>query len=330
LIRAIALATVLAAILPSAAAQDLNRIPRVGFIITGVPVPDPERRPANATATMFLDGMKRLGYTEGKHFVFDERYWQGKPELVPQLTRELIRGKADVIVAVGPESIDGARRTTDRIPIVMLYSSDPVLLGWVKNLNRPGGNLTGLAWDHGFDFAVKQIEIVRETLPHAKRIAYLLNLRNPALVELNKRLEQLARRSSVTLIAIGVHGPLDFETGFRRMRDEKAEALIVVTDPLTVPHRQKIMALASRNRLPTLVTADFGFPDALLVYGPETSDMPARAAGYVDRILKGAKPAELPIEQPRRYELQVDLRVAGRLGFTVPQSVLARADRVLQ
>jgi putative ABC transport system substrate-binding protein len=212
----------------------------------------------------------------------------------------------------------------------MLYSSDPVLLGWVKSLNRPGGNLTGLTWDHGFDFAAKQVELLRETLPRAARMAYLLNLTNPAVVEFSKQLDKLSQRTGVRLVPVGVTSSSDFEAAFERMRKESVDALIVVTDPLTVPHREAIMSLASRARLPTLVTADFGFPDALLVYGPHTSDMPARAATYVDRILKGAKAADLPIEQPTKYDLLVNLKVARKLGIAVPQSVLVRADQVLQ
>ena len=310
--------------------QAQARIPRIGFIITGVPVADPQRRPTNATATLFLEVMKRLGYIEGKTFLLEERYWSGKPALVPELTRELVGKKVDVIVAVGPESIEGARQTTDRVPIVMLYSSDPVLLGWVKSLSRPGGNLTGLTWDHGFDFAAKQIELIRETLPRARRIAYFLNLSNPALAAFNKQLDDLAARTGIELLSAGVSGPAEFEAAFRRIRNARADALIVVTDPLTVPHRQAIMSLASRANLPTLVTADFGFPDALLVYGPYTADMPGRAARYVDRILKGARPGDLAIEQPSKYDLQIDVRVARRLGIAIPQSVRLRADRVLE
>lgn len=274
--------------------------------------------------------MKRLGYIEGKSFFFEERYWRGEPERVPELTRELVAKKVEVIVAVGPESIEGARSTTDRVPIVMLYSSDPVLLGWVTSLSRPGGNLTGLTWDHGFDFAAKQIELVRETLPRVRRIAYFLNMSNPALAAFNKQLDGLAARTGIDLLSVGVSSPLDFDGAFRRIRKEKADALIVVTDPLTVPHRTAIMSLASRDSLPTLVTADFGFPDALLVYGPHTADMPSRAARYVDQILKGARPGDLAIEQPSKYDLQLDLRVARRLGIAVPQSVRLRADRVLE
>jgi len=314
----------------SGQAQDPAKAPGVGFIITGEAVADPQRRPANATATLFLEGMKRLGYVDGKSFHFEERYWQGKPALVPQLARELVEKKVAVIVAVGPESIEGARSATSQVPIVMLYSSDPVLLGWVKSLNRPGGNLTGLTWDHGFDFAAKQIELVRETLPRARRIAYFLNLANPALAAFNKQLDRLGQLSGVQLVPIGVQTPSDFEAAFRRIRQEKADALIVVTDPLTVPHRQAIMSLAARDKLATLVTADFGFPDALLVYGPHTADMPARAARYVDRILKGAPAGDLAIEQPSKYDLHVNLRAARRLGIEVPQSVLLRADRVVE
>jgi putative tryptophan/tyrosine transport system substrate-binding protein len=278
---------------------------------------------------MFLDGMKRLGYEVGKDFVFEERYWHGDPDRVPRLARELIELKVNVIVAVGPQSIEGARRATESVPIVMLYSSDPVLLGWVKSLNRPGGNLTGLAWDHGFYFAAKQVELLRKTLPRAERMAYLLNLTNPALLEFSKRLDKLSQRSGVHLVPVGVTSSSDFEAAFEHMRKERVDALIVVTDPLTVPHREAIMSLASRARLPTLVTADFGFPDALIVYGPRSSDMPARAASYVDRILKGARAGDLPIEQPTKYDLQVNLKVARSLGLVIPQSVLLQADHVL-
>ncbi len=274
--------------------------------------------------------MKELGYVEGRDFILEERHWLGRTQKIPELANELVAKNVDAIVAVGPESIAGARSVTDRVPIVMLFSSDPVELGWAKSLRLPGGNVTGLTWDAGPETWAKHLELLKEALPAARRVALLWNSSNPGADRYRRELGNVAPRLNLALTEVAVTQAADLEDAFGRIGKASAQALIVLTDPLTVPNRQKIMSLAMKARLPTLVTADFGFPDALLVYGPHIADMPKRAARYVDRILKGARASELPIEQPLKYDLILDLRVARTLALKIPPSVVLRADRVIE
>lgn len=318
-----------AALLP-AAARAQRRAARIGFLITGAPVADPQRRPSSAAVDAFRAGMKALGYVEGRDFVMEERQWLGRTEKIPVLAHELVAKNVDAIVAVGPESIAGARSVTDRVPIIMLFSSDPVELGWAKSLRQPGGNITGLTWDAGPVTWAKHLELLKEALPAARGVALLWNSSNPGADRYRRELEKVAPRLGLALTDVAVAQAADLEDAFARIAKASAQALIVLADPLTVPNRQKIMSLATKARLPTLVTADFGFPDALLVYGPHIADMPKRAARYVDRILKGDKASELPIEQPLKYDLILDLRVAHALGLKIPPSVILRADRVIE
>jgi putative ABC transport system substrate-binding protein len=278
-----------------------------------------------------VQALNELGYQEGRNLAIEWKLWETL-EQIPELARELVQRKVEVIVAVSPPTIVAAKSATDRIPIVMVHSAEPVELGLVRSFNRPGGNITGLAWDHGFETNLKSLELLQESLPKLRRVALLWDIPDPVHGVYLRYYEKATPQLGLQLVSAGVRSAADLEPAFAQMRKEKAEALVVLPSAqLTIPHRKTIMALASANRIPTLIgIVGFDFPDALFQFGPNLSDVPRRAASFVDRILKGAKPGDLPIEQPNKYDLIVDLKVARNLGLTIPQSVLIRADRVIE
>jgi len=282
----------------------------------------------------FLAAMKELGYAEGRDFVYEERSWERQDE-APEMVRELVRLKANVIIAAGPPSIVAAKSVTDRVPILMMYSAEPVAMGLVRSLNRPGGNITGLTWDHGFETNLKALELLKETLPKIRRVAVIWDATDSVHPVYASYYEKAAPRVSLGLISSPVRRLEDVEPTLARMRKERADALVILpSGQLTVPKRVEILAMALRERIPTLYAysglSGRDFPGALLHFGPNLANMPRRAAAYVARILKGAKPADIPIEQPDKYDLVVDLTVARKLGITIPPSVLLRADRVIE
>jgi putative ABC transport system substrate-binding protein len=247
--------------------------------------------------------------------------------------RELLRLKVDVIVAFSPPAIAAAKRATSSVPVVFVFSAEPVATGLVPNLNRPGGNLTGLAWDHGFETYAKQLELMKETVPNLRRVAILWDAAPDATHEIYMRFyERAAPRLGLAIVSTSVRQASDLAPAFARMQHEGAQALIVLPSAqVTVPQRAAIMEHATRARLPTLAgIMQYEYPGALFQNAPNHTDYPERAAAYVDRILKGAKPGDLPIEQPNKYDLVVDLRAARTLGLTIPGSVLLRADKVLE
>jgi putative ABC transport system substrate-binding protein len=279
----------------------------------------------------FLAAMKELGYREGRDCVFDFREWK-RPEEIPGLARELVKLNAAVIVASAPPSILGVKSVTDRVPIVMVASAEPVEIGLVRSLRRPGANVTGLTWDHGFESAVKQVELVHEALPKVRHIALLWDASDAVHPIYARYFDQAAKQVGLDFVSVGVREPSELAAGFDKMLAAKVEALIVIPSAqLTLPHRATILGHAVKHRLPTMTGPVYlDHPGALFVWAPSQTHVPRRTAAFVDRILKGANPAELPIEQPDRYLLHVDLRVARSLGITIPQGVLLRADRIIE
>ncbi len=279
----------------------------------------------------FVRAMAEFGHREGREVVYDFMEWRQTKD-IPLLVREMLRRRVDVIVASAPPSIVAARSVTDSVPIVMVFSADPVATGLVESLNRPGGNLTGLSWDHGFETYVKQLELLQEALPGLKRLALLWDATDTAHPTYAEHFAATAKERKVELSSVGVRKPEDFDPAFARIRKERAEALIILPSAqLIIPNRREIMSLARRERLPTLAgPLHWDWPGALFLTAPSQAHVPRRAAAFVDRILRGAKPGELPIEQPGRYELMVDLRVARELGVKVAKTVVMRADKVVE
>jgi putative ABC transport system substrate-binding protein len=279
----------------------------------------------------FLAAMKELGYQEGRDFVYELREWQN-PDDAPALVRELVNAKVDVIVASAPPSIVAARSVTNRVPIVMAYAADPVATKFVESLSRPGGNMTGLTWDHGFDTVVKQLELVREAFPRTRRVAILWDASDTAHPIYAGYFDQAADRLGLQILSLGVRATVDFAAAFEKMVKSKAEALVVLPSAqLIIPQRHEVMKLVRARRIPTMAgPLHWDFPGALFLWAPSQEHVPRRAAFFVHRILRGAKPGELPIEQPSRYLFHVNLSVARELGITIPQAVLVRADKVIE
>ena len=304
------------------AAQQPTKVPRIGFLAWGSPPP------ADRYGESFRQGLRDLGYVEGQNIVVEYRWAEGRSDRAADLAAELVRLKVDVIVAFATPAILAAQNATKTTPIVMGVAADPVGTGFVANLARPGGNITGLSLMSP-DLAGKRLELLREVLPGIARVAFLASGRSPAGRLFVQETQVAAQKLGVQIQPVVVGGPEEFESAFAAMRRERAGALIV--QPLFTEHRQRIVALAARHRLPIISDSrEFADAGGLMSYGPNLREIYRRAATYVDKILKGAKPADLPVEQPTRFEMVINLKTAKALGLTIPPSVLVRADQVIQ
>jgi len=294
---------------------------RIGVLLFSTPAVDPN-------VPVFREAMRDLGWVEGRNLALEYRYAEGRTERLPEVAAELVRLKPDLIYALGGDVAPFAKNATRTIPIVALMSTDPVQAGLVASLARPGGNMTGLTFLLS-DLASKRLEMLHELAPKASRVAVLWN---PDHVDPDFRETQAAApKLGVRVVSLEVRRLEDFDGAFQTALRERADALIVVSSRLMFLQRRRILEFAAAQRLP-LATGWGAWAEggALLAYGPNINDIVRRSARHVDRILKGAKPADLPVEQPTRFELVVNLKTAAALGLTMPQSILVRADRVIQ
>jgi putative tryptophan/tyrosine transport system substrate-binding protein len=329
MIRGVALVAVLAVSLlaaPLAAdAQQAGKVPRIGFL----GVTSPSDRPSHLDA--FRQRLRELGWVEGQNIVIDYRYAEGRVDRLPDLAAELVRLKVDLIVAsAGTQAATAAKNATETIPIVMIYVRDPVGTGLIASLARPGGNVTGVSGSAGLELFAKQLELLKETVPKIRRVAILSNPDNAYHQLAIREVNVAARSLGVQLQLLEARGPNEFDGAFAAMAKERVGALLVLSDAIFGSHRTRLADLAARSRLP----AAFGVRDdveagGLMSYGPSILDSYRQAATYVDRILRGAKPAELPVERPTKFELVINMKTAKALGLTIPQSVLLRADHVI-
>jgi putative ABC transport system substrate-binding protein len=279
---------------------------------------------------LLQQSLRELGYVEGRDVVFEIRNTEGKAERLDDFASDLVRLKVDVIVAVNPAGVLSAKRATATIPIVMTNTPDPVQLGLVASLARPGGNITGTT-TLTVDLSIKQLELLKEAVPRASRVALLWNPDNPWHPLAVKGLQARSGSLGLQLQALEVRGPDAFDSAFHAMTTERAQALLVLADPMTFFYRRRLADLAIKHRLPMMGSLRGNAEAAsLMSYWADTTDVSRRAASYVDRILKGAKPGELPIEQPTKFELVANLKTARTLAITVPQSVLLRANRTIE
>lgn len=274
--------------------------------------------------------LREVGYVEGRNLTIERRNAEGKPERYGDLAAELVRVKVDVIVAANPAATFAAKKATASIPIVMVNTPDPVQLGLVASLARPGGNITGTT-TLSADLSIKQLELLKEAVPRAVRIAVLWNPTNLWHPIALKGAEAAGRSLAVQLQILQAAGPLELDKAFAAMTAERAEAVLVLSDPMSFFHRARVAELAAKRRLPAMYGVR-GYVDAggLMSYWAHQDDLDRRVASYVDRILKGARPADLPIEQPTRFDLILNQRTARAIGITIPGRVLARADRVIE
>jgi ABC-type uncharacterized transport system substrate-binding protein len=275
-------------------------------------------------------GLRELGYVEGKTIAFEYRFADDKNERLPGLATELVRSKVDIIVAHGSPAIHAAKEATSTIPVVMVGPGDPVGTGFVASLARPGGNVTGVS-NTDVGVAAKRLELLKAALPKLSRVVALRNPTNPAAELLFRETQAAARTLSIEIHLIEVRDPGELERAFSMMAKARAEALIVIADPMFLSQRRQIANLAMTKRLPSVFARNENVEaGGLMSYGAVLGDMYRHAATYVDKILKGAKPADLPVEQPTKFELVINLKTARALGLTIPPSVLGRADGIIE
>ncbi len=303
----------------------MRKIPRIGFVEAG-------SRSANQHfADAFRAGPHELGYTEGQNITVEERWADGRIERFPELLADLLRLKVDVIVQASSPGAVAAKKVTATVPIVFVGVNDPVGLGLVESLARPGGNLTGLSLAFTEGFAGKWVELLREAVPKTSQVAVLLNPLYSRNETLWKEMEKAAATLGVKLTSFQVRDANEFDGAFATMTRGGMGGLIVLTDPLTLRYRVQVVELAGTRRLPAMYGfGEFAQAGGLMAYGPGVREMFRRAAMYVDKILKGAKPADIPVEQPTKFELVLNLKTAKALGLTIPQSLLVRANQVIQ
>ena len=311
----------------SCEAQQASSRPRIGFLATGSLSEPRIQRYLEA----FRQGLRELGYVEGQNIAIEFRWAEGHYSRLPSLAAELVRLKVNVIVAGGPPAMQAAKQATETIPMVMGAVADPVATGFVATLARPGGNITGLSLMHS-ELLAKQLELLlKEVLPKVSRVALLGNPVNPNYASLLRHAQDAAQALGLRLRPEEARDPSEIDSAFAAIIAERSGAVIVLVDTVFLDHRTRIADHAVRRRLPTVFgVSEFAEAGGLLAYGPSISDGWRRAATYVDKILKGAKAADLPVEQPATFELVINLKTAKALGLTIPQAVLQRADRVIQ
>jgi putative ABC transport system substrate-binding protein len=324
----VVLATVILACFHLVEAQQPTKIPRIGYLGGTSP------SAASARIEAFRQGLRELGYVEGKNIVIEWRHHEGKLDRLPALAAELVRLKVDIIITVGPPAARAAKEATVTIPIVMMQVGDPVGSGFVASLARPGGNITGLS-SLAPELSGKRLELLKEIVPRLSRVAVFGTSTSPDNAQSLREVELAAGAFGVKLQYLDVldpRDPKDIETAFRAASKGRAEAvLMMVAGSVGTGHRTQILELAVKSRLPVIYSGRADVEaGGLMSYGVNNTDLDRRAATYVDKILKGRKPADLPVEQPTKFELIINLKAAKQIGLTIPPSVLARADKVIK
>jgi putative ABC transport system substrate-binding protein len=318
------LCAILFALCPSAEAQQPKKVPRIAYLSANFPSAMAERTEA------FRQGLRELGYVEGKDILIEYRYAEGKFDRVPALAAELVRLKVDIIVTSGASVTRAAKEATTTIAIVMAQDSDPVGNRFVASLARPGGNITGLS-TLSPELSGKGLELLKEIVPKLSRVAVLGTSTRPGNAQNLKETELASEALGVKIQYLDVLGPKDIETAFRAASKGRADAVLVLGSPVLNSQRAHVVDLAVKNRLPAIyASAEWVEDGGLMSYGPSITDLSRRAATYVDKILKGTKPADLPVEQPKKFEFIINLKAAKQIGLTIPPNVLARADKVVK
>jgi putative ABC transport system substrate-binding protein len=303
-------------------AQQPARVPRIGILTLAASMPP--------TFEAFRQGLRELGYVEGQDIALEYRFAQERADRLPALAADLVRMKVEVIVTQSTQAALAAKHATHTIPIVMAVVGDPVTAGLVASLARPGGNVTGLTL-YGTELSGKRLELLKEVAPRATLVAVIRNVTHPNALGFFEETEAAARSLNLRLQSVEVRSPADLDAAFNAVARARPSALITLADNMLVDNRTRIVEFAAQSRLPGIFPerewADAG---GLMAYGPNIASNFRRAAAFVDKILKGAKPGDLPVEQPTKYELVINLKTAKALGLTMPQSILIRADEVIQ
>ena len=319
----VAVAGTLASLCTSVQAQQSTKIPRVAYVLASSPSAVPARTEA------FRRGLRELGYIEGKNIVVEYRSAEGAPESLPALMTELVRLKVDIIVSGGPESTRAAKAVTATIPIIMTQDTDPVANGFVAGLARPGGNITGLS-NLAPELSGKRLELLKETLPMLSRVAVFGTSTGPGNAKALKELEVVAGTFRMKLQYLDILNPKDIDHTFQALKGQ-VEGIVTLASPILNSNRRAVLQLAMKSRLAAIYHNSLYVEDGgLMFYGVNVAELDRRAATYVDKILKGAKPADLSVEQPTKFELVINLKTAKQIGLTIPPNVLARADKVIK
>jgi len=305
-------------------AQQPKKVPRIGFLSGDSPTP------SSARYEVFRQRLRELGYVEGKNIVIEYRWAEGKLDRFPALAAELVRLKVDVIVTWGPTATLSAKEATNTIPIVMANDADPVASGVVASLARPGGNITGFS-TLSPELSGKRLELLKEIVPKLSRVAVLGASTSTSSALALRETELAAGALGVQLQFLDVQTPNDIEIAFRAASKGRAEAVLVLGGPVLVFQRTQFVELAAKSRLPAIYPqSEYVEDGGLMSYGTNVADLYRRAAVYVDKILKGTKPADLPVEQPKKFEFVINLKAAKQIGLTIPPNVLVRADKVIK
>ncbi len=305
-------------------AQQSGKIPRIGFL-------------GNSTAALeenlvgpFREGLRDLGYFEGKNILVEYRWAEGKYERFPALIGELVAQKVDIIVTAGTPASLAVKKAAPSIPLVMIAVGDPIGTGLIASLAQPGGNITGLS-SMAVDLEGKRLELLREVIPKLSHVAVFWNPASPFQVNSEKEVQAAARAFKMKVLSLGVQAPEQFDNAFATIRRERPRALLVLADRLFLHNRARIMEFATKQRLPGVYAyVELVEAGGLMSYGPSYADMHRRAATFVDKILKGRKPSDLPVEQPMKFDFVINLKAAKQIGVTVPPNVLVRAGRVIR
>jgi len=318
------LLTVLLPTLSSAEAQQPMKAPRVGLLLQGT-----------STSLMtrlegFQHGLRERGYVESKNIALEQRFDDDREERLPALAADLARLRVDIIVAAATPAVKAAKQATATIPIIIVHSADPVALGLVASLARPGGNVTGLS-SASPDYSGKQLELLKEAVPKLSRIAILWNAANPGTAIAFREMQDAVRVLKLSVQSLEVRRSEDLAPAFKNVPKQRGMGLVTLLDPLVVSQRARIVELASESRLPAIYpTKEFVEAGGLMSFGADLTDSYRRAAIFVDKILKGAKPAELPVEYPTKFIFTVNLKTAKQIGLTIPPNILAMADKVIK
>jgi len=305
-------------------AQAPAKVPRIGLLSSYSP------SDAALWHQAFRLGLRDLGWVEGKNISIEYRYAEGRSDRLPELAADLVRLQVDVIVASGVTDALAAQKATRAIPIVMAIPGDPVASGLVGSLARPGGNITGLS-QMSMELVGKRLELLKEIVPKLSRVAVLWNPQGASSTVTWKEIQPPARQLGIQLHSLEVRSSDDFDKAFEAATRARAGALFIIGDPVTVTNLKRIADLAAKSRLPSIfASSEFTDAGGLVAYGPDRSDLFRRAATYVDKILKGAKPGDLPIDRATKFELVINMKTAKTLGIKIPNSILVRADQVIK
>ena len=307
----------------AAEAQQPKKVARVCYLGNTVSNAETNMKP-------FRERLREIGYIEGQNVTIDYRYWEGKVERLPGLAAEFVRLNCDVILTSGSEGPQAAKNATKTIPIVMAFGADAVRMGVVADLARPGGNITGLT-SISVEILGKRLELLKETVPKLARVAYLWSPTNPDVDDQFKEVEAVARFLRVEVQSLAVKEPDDFEGAFQAATKKRAQGLLLGTGGFFGAHQKRIVGLATKNRLPGIFpNVQYVEAGGLMSYGEDRAEMFRRAAEIVDKVLKGTKPADIPVERPKKFDFVINLKAAKQIGFTVPPNVLWKATRIIR